>query len=50
MSSFDALSAREPDLLKLRFAVRDFLRSDRAEFGWQRFVEGLERVSGGLAD
>jgi alkylation response protein AidB-like acyl-CoA dehydrogenase len=39
MSSFDALSAREPDLLKLRFAVRDFLRSDRAEFGWQPAVD-----------
>ncbi|MDT5241549.1 MAG: hypothetical protein QOD97_3747 [Mycobacterium sp.] len=39
MSSFDALSAREPELVKLRFAVRDFLRSDRAEFGWQPAVD-----------
>jgi acyl-CoA dehydrogenase len=38
-SSFDALSAREPDLAKIRFAVRDFLRSDRAEFGWQPGVD-----------
>jgi alkylation response protein AidB-like acyl-CoA dehydrogenase len=39
VSSFDALSAREPELLKLRFAVRDFLQSDRAEFGWQPAVD-----------
>ena len=39
MSSFDALSAREPELVKLRYAVRDFLRSDRAEFGWQPAVD-----------
>ena len=39
MSSFDVLSAREPELVKLRFAVRDFLRSDRAEFGWQPAVD-----------
>lgn len=39
MSSFDALSAREPDLVKARFAVRDFLRSDRAEFGWPALVD-----------
>ena len=39
MNSFDALSAREPELVKLRFAVRDFLRSDRAEFGWQPGVD-----------
>ncbi len=39
VNSFDALSAREPELVKLRFAVRDFLRSDRAEFGWQPGVD-----------
>jgi alkylation response protein AidB-like acyl-CoA dehydrogenase len=39
VSSFDALSAREPELVKLRFAVRDFLRSDRAEFGWVPTVD-----------
>jgi alkylation response protein AidB-like acyl-CoA dehydrogenase len=39
VNSFDELSAREPELVKLRFAVRDFLRSDRAEFGWQPSVD-----------
>ncbi|MDT5090797.1 MAG: hypothetical protein QOH60_160 [Mycobacterium sp.] len=39
MSSFDALSAREPELVKLRSAVRDFLRSDRAEFSWVPAVD-----------
>jgi alkylation response protein AidB-like acyl-CoA dehydrogenase len=39
MNSFDAVSASEPELVKLRFAVRDFLRSDRAEFGWTPAVD-----------
>jgi acyl-CoA dehydrogenase len=39
MSSFDELSARTPELVKLRFGVRDFLRSDRAEFGWAPAVD-----------
>jgi hypothetical protein len=39
VNSYEALSAREPELVKLRFAVRDFLRSDRAEFGWQPGVD-----------
>jgi acyl-CoA dehydrogenase len=39
MSSLETLTAREPELIKLRFAVRDFLRSDRAEFGWQPTVD-----------
>ena len=39
MSSFETLSARDPDLVKLRYGVRDFLRSDRAEFGWQPTVD-----------
>jgi alkylation response protein AidB-like acyl-CoA dehydrogenase len=39
MSSLETLTAREPEFIKLRFAVRDFLRSDRAEFGWQPSVD-----------
>jgi alkylation response protein AidB-like acyl-CoA dehydrogenase len=39
VSSFDALSANEPDLAKLRASVRDFLRADRAEFGWEPAVD-----------
>ena len=39
MSSFDALSANEPELAKLRGSVRDFLRADRAEFGWEPAVD-----------
>jgi len=39
VNSFDALSAREPELVKLRLAARDFLQSDRAEFGWRPGVD-----------
>ena len=39
MTSFEALTAREPELAKLRSAVRDFLRADRVEFGWQPGVD-----------
>lgn len=39
MSSFDALIAREPELAELRSAIRDFLRADRAEFGWMPAVD-----------
>jgi alkylation response protein AidB-like acyl-CoA dehydrogenase len=39
VSSFDALSANEPELAKLRASVRDFLRADRAEFGWEPAVD-----------
>ena len=39
MSSFEALSANEPELAKLRASVRDFLRADRAEFGWEPAVD-----------
>jgi acyl-CoA dehydrogenase len=39
MSSYDELSAREPELIKARAAVRDFLRSDRVEFGWTPLVD-----------
>jgi alkylation response protein AidB-like acyl-CoA dehydrogenase len=39
LSPLDPVSAGEPELAKLRFAVRDFLRSDRAEFGWQPAVD-----------
>ncbi|MDV3124483.1 acyl-CoA dehydrogenase family protein [Mycobacterium sp. 21AC1] len=33
------VTVREPELAELRFAVRDFLRADRAEFGWQAAVD-----------
>jgi alkylation response protein AidB-like acyl-CoA dehydrogenase len=39
MNSFDALCANEPELAKLRTSIRDFLRADRAEFGWQPAVD-----------
>jgi acyl-CoA dehydrogenase len=39
VSSFEALSANEPDMLKLRSAVRDFLGADQAEFGWEPTVD-----------
>jgi acyl-CoA dehydrogenase len=39
VNSFDALSARDTDLVKLRSAIRDFLASDRAEFGWAPAVD-----------
>jgi acyl-CoA dehydrogenase len=39
VSSYDALSAREPELVELRAAVRDFLGSDREEFGWKPAVD-----------
>lgn len=39
MSSFDALCANEPELAKLRGSVREFLRADREEFGWQSTVD-----------
>jgi alkylation response protein AidB-like acyl-CoA dehydrogenase len=39
VTSFETLSGREPELVKLRYAVRDFLRADRAEFGWQPAVD-----------
>jgi len=39
VSSFEALSANEPELAKLRASVRDFLRADRAEFGWEPAVD-----------
>src|ERR1700712_219098 len=39
MISFDELSAREPEMAKMRYAVRDFLGSDRAEFGWVPAVD-----------
>jgi alkylation response protein AidB-like acyl-CoA dehydrogenase len=34
VSQFDALRADEPELAELRARVREFLRADRAEFGW----------------
>lgn len=33
------LCANEPELAKLRCAVREFLHADRAEFGWQPTVD-----------
>jgi alkylation response protein AidB-like acyl-CoA dehydrogenase len=39
MTSFEALCANEPQLAKLRASIRDFLRADRAEFGWQPAVD-----------
>jgi acyl-CoA dehydrogenase len=39
VTSFDALSANEPELMKLRASVRDFLQADRAEFGWKPAVD-----------
>jgi acyl-CoA dehydrogenase len=39
VSSFDALCADEPELAKLRVAIRDFLREDRGEFGWHTAVD-----------
>ncbi|CAN5713338.1 acyl-CoA dehydrogenase family protein [soil metagenome] len=36
---FDALSANEPELAKLRAAVREFIAADRAEFGWEPAVD-----------
>jgi alkylation response protein AidB-like acyl-CoA dehydrogenase len=39
MSSFEVLCANEPELAKLRDAVRDFLRADRDEFGWEPTVD-----------
>ena len=32
---FAVLCANEPELAKLRAALREFLEADRAEFGWQ---------------
>jgi len=37
--SFEALNVNEPELAKLRGALREFLIADRAEFGWQPAVD-----------
>ena len=39
MSDFDALCANDGELGQLRAAIREFLASDRAEFGWQPAVD-----------
>ena len=39
MNSTNTLGAHSAELAKLRSAVRDFLRADRAEFGWQPAVD-----------
>jgi acyl-CoA dehydrogenase len=38
-SEFEALCASEPELAKLRTAVREFIAADRAEFGWEPAVD-----------
>lgn len=37
--SFEALNVNEPELAKLRGALREFLIADRDEFGWQPAVD-----------
>ena len=37
--SFEALNVNEPELAKLRGALREFMIADRAEFGWQSAVD-----------
>jgi alkylation response protein AidB-like acyl-CoA dehydrogenase len=39
VTSYAALCANEPELAKLRVAIRDFLRADRAEFNWSPAVD-----------
>jgi alkylation response protein AidB-like acyl-CoA dehydrogenase len=39
MSEFDALCANEPELVKLRTSIREFLAGDRNDFGWQPMVD-----------
>jgi acyl-CoA dehydrogenase len=39
VTTFDALCANEPELAKLRTAIREFLRADRHDFGWQPTVD-----------
>ena len=39
MISYAALCANEPELAELRAAIRDFLRTDRDEFGWSPVVD-----------
>jgi acyl-CoA dehydrogenase len=39
MSEFDTLSAREPELAKLRSSIREFIAADRSEFGWRPTVD-----------
>ncbi|MGV0654414.1 acyl-CoA dehydrogenase family protein [Mycolicibacterium thermoresistibile] len=39
MSSYAALTANESELRELRTAIREFLRKDRAEFGWRPAVD-----------
>ncbi len=39
VSVFEELTVSEPELTALRASIRDFLRNDRAEFGWQPTVD-----------
>ena len=49
VSVFEELTVSEPELTALRASVRDFLRNDRAEFGWQPTVDAwLSRMGRGL--
>ena len=39
MRQYDALRANEPELAKLRASVRQFLDTDRTEYGWEPAVD-----------
>jgi alkylation response protein AidB-like acyl-CoA dehydrogenase len=39
MSDFEALNANEPELVKLRASIREFLTADRNDFGWEPMVD-----------
>lgn len=39
VNSYKTLCANEPELAVLRASIRDFLRSDRDEFGWEPAVD-----------
>lgn len=39
MGQFEALCANTPDLKQFRASIRQFLRADRARFGWQPAVD-----------
>ena len=39
MRQYDALRANEPELAKLRASVREFLDTDRTEYGWEPAVD-----------
>ena len=39
MTEFDALCANDPELARIRSAIREFLAADRDEFGWEPAVD-----------